>query len=358
MAGRKSLFRILRPVLIVIAAWTAVALAWTPPTAIVDRMMAPHARQAALPVFLFVFLGFVPWMAATPLILALGRRFPIAERGVFPNLIIHVAAGIAIVPLVTAIGAMFASLLVPQPGQNFHAIDLADPVVITSLYSVPTYVAVVGIGQALGYFERYRARERLLARAELSALEAQLRPHFLFNALNAIAALGYRDPALADAALTRLAELLRAAMARRPQEIPLKDEIAFVRDYADLHLMLMGDRFVIEFEIAAEAWNAAVPAMLLQPLVENAIVHGIAKRNAGGRVVVRAGVEKRDLVIAVRNDAPDGEYCAKSTGLGLANVRERLRVLYGAAATLRFLREPSSAVATVRLPLHVPARAE
>lgn len=355
MSGRMSA---VRSTLIVIVAWTAVALAWTPPTALVGQLTAPPSLQAAGPVFLFVFLGFVPWMVATPPILRLGRYFPIAEGHLLPNLAIHAAAGILIIPVVTLIGTASATLLVPPPGETLRLRDFVNPVVITSLYSVPTYVAVVGIGQALGYFERYRARERLLARAELGALQAQLRPHFLFNALNAIAALGYRDPALADAALARLADLLRALMAARPHEIPLRDEIAFVRDYAELHRMLMRDRLGIDFEIPADAWNLAVPAMLLQPLVENAIRHGIARRNEGGRVEVSAAVVERELRLAVRNDAPEDDAPPVRSGVGFSNVVERLRVLYGARAEFCFSRGRSSALATVRLPLRSLAPAE
>jgi two-component system sensor histidine kinase AlgZ len=148
------------------------------------------------------------------------------------------------------------------------------------LYAVPTDIAVAAIGQAVAYVDRYRGRERLLARAELRALEAQLNPHFLFNALNAISAIGYRDPALADRALSHLSDLLRLSLALRPQEIPLREEIGFVQGYVDLYSTIMPGQVSFDLAIEPSGWNAAVPAMLLQPIVENALVHGKASSHS------------------------------------------------------------------------------
>src|SRR5581483_7509313 len=181
---------------IVIAAWILVALAWTPPTVAVQQMMSRNSGAAPpSAVFLYVLLGFVPWMAATPLLLWLGARFPVSERALVRPILIHILIGIAVVPVATFIGTLLAALF----SQHFtvrtaDAPALLNATFITSFYSIPTYVAVVAIGQALAYFKRYRARERMLARAELRALEAQHNPHFLFNTLNAVSALGYRYP--------------------------------------------------------------------------------------------------------------------------------------------------------------------
>jgi Histidine kinase len=340
----------LRAVLIVVAAWVLIALAWTPPTIAVQQV-AMRQGESPLYIFAYVLIAFIPWMIATPGILRLARRFPLSEGHILAPLLVQALAGLVIVPLVTLAGATLAVLFLQGGRIPFgDVMSLLRAAFITSFYSIPTYVAVVAIGQALGYFERYRLRERLLARAELKALQAQINPHFLFNTLNAISALGYRDPALADRALTRLAELLRVTTKEQSQEIPLKDEIAFLRDYADLQTMLMPDRLDVAFAIDNGAWSAAVPSMILQPLVENAIVHGAARRNEGGRVEVCVVPDGETLVLRVFNDVPPRPAKSDGEGIGLANVRERLRVLYGAAQDFVFERNDAGATATIRIP--------
>jgi two-component system LytT family sensor kinase len=172
--------------------------------------------------------------------------------------------------------------------------------------------------------------------SRLHLLTAQLNPHFLFNTLNAISALGYEDPALADESLSRLSEILRKSLSGLPAQISLEEEIALARQYADLHILLIPDRLTVEFEIEARAWSAGVPSMFLQPLIENAIAHGVSRLEQGGSVVLNARIVENKLCITLINDGPvhvgaAGRREAPMTGrgLGLANVRERLRVLYG-----------------------------
>jgi two-component system sensor histidine kinase AlgZ len=222
-------------------------------------------------------------------------------------------------------------------------------VLITAFYSVPTYVAAVAVGQALAYFERYRLRERLLARAELRALKAQLNPHFLFNALNAISALGYRDPARADEAITKLAAMLRVSLKERGELIALKDEVAFVQDYLGLYALLLPGHVLLMIEVEPAAWEAAVPSMLLQPLVENALLHGLAALKEG-RLKITAKRDGACLKLELRNDAPKEVAPSDGSGIGLSNTRERLRVLFGDEARLTFARGAVDAVVAVVLP--------
>jgi two-component system, LytTR family, sensor histidine kinase AlgZ len=336
----------LRFAAIVVAAWTLVALAWTPPTILVQTAFGtPSVVMSGAQVFLNVLCSFVPWMVATPLIFLLGRRFPVSEGHIARALLVHVLAGVAIVPIVTGVGVVL-SRVVLEPHTIRSLPSLLGAVLITAFYSVPTYVAVVAVGQALGYFERYRARERLLARAELRALEAQLNPHFLFNTLNAISALGYRDARLADEALTRLAGLLRLTLSERPERIALKDEVAFAKEYAELQALLAP--FAFDIAVAPEAWNALVPAMLLQPLLENAILHG----RRGGRVALSARRDGGMLVLRLVNGVTEAVTAATSGGggIGLANTRERLRVIYGDDASLGFTRGAADAAVEIALP--------
>ncbi len=344
--------RVLRAAAVIVAAWMLVALAWTPPTIAVQQMMSRGPGESPPSIFLYVLLGFVPWMAVTPLLLRLGRRFAVSERAIFRPVLIHALIGVAVVPLTTLAGTVLGVLLISQHFviRAADAPALLNAAFITSFYSIPTYVAVVAIGQALAYFERYRARERLLARAELRALEAQLNPHFLFNTLNAISALGYRDPEKADAALTQLSDLLRGTLKERPQFVPLRSEIGFVKDYLEIHQLLMPGQMDVRFGIEASVWDAAVPAMILQPLVENAIAHGIAKLPKGGLLSLSAAREGQTLVLCVANPLPPAQGASSGAGIGLANVRERLRVLYGESWRLSLARSGHDCVARIEIP--------
>ena len=338
--------------LIIVAAWVLMAAAWTPPTAILQISAGAPTAQARFGfIFLNVLIGFVPWMALTPLILWLARRFPVMETRVLGPLSVLVAIGAVVTPLAafTGYGLNFI-LMTGFAGRTWGT--LLRAAYVTSFYSVPFYVAVVAVGQALAYFERARLRERLLARADLRALQAQIQPHFLFNTLNAIAAVGYRDAARADSAMAQLSELLRTLLGERPQEVALKDELAFVQGYLDLYTLLMPDRLRVDLEVEPAAWQAMVPSMLLQPLIENAIIHGISRRTEGGRILLEATAEDQYLVLSVSNDAGTQPEHLTGAGTGLANVRERLKVLYGTAQSLE-LRIGAEVCVTLRLPLRL-----
>lgn len=349
----------LRVFAVIVAAWALIALAWTPPTILIQALAqgspdAP-APPAAAQVFLYVLMNFVPWMAATPRLLRIGRRFALSEGHVLRPLAVHGAVGLVAVPVLALTGTLLA-LLFLRPGQlqagNLRHILSAS--VITAFYTVPTYVGVVAIAQALGYFQRFRERERLLARAQLQALQARINPHFLFNTLNAISVLGYRDPARADAAITMLAELMRASLDERPHQVALREEVAFARLYLDLYGVLMGDALQVSFDVAGPAWQTLVPSMLLQPLMENAIVHGIAQLSAGGHIAIRARIEEARLALSITNDVPAQGRSTGGKGIGLANTAERLQALYGDGHRLEMRRGMN----TVTVDISIPSRSE
>lgn len=213
-------------------------------------------------------------------------------------------------------------------------------------------------------------QSQLLARnAELSRLQAQLNPHFLFNCLNSLRALILEDPARAQAMVTQLSELLRYALrADRAATVPLAEEWAAIEAYLALEGLRLEDRLRCEHTIPAAALAAAVPPLLLQGLVENAIKHGVAPNAAGGSVRITAVVAGGVLRLEVRNSgglrtAPmPGEAGHGGFGLGLANARQRLALLYGAAASLRLEESPPGAAmattaATVTLPYRPAAEA-
>ena len=357
--GVARLPHFLRVFAVIVAAWALIALAWTPPTILIQGLMQSGANAppppAAAQVFLYVLMNFVPWMAVTPPLLRLGRRFALSEGHVLRPLAVHAAVGLVAVPVMALAGTLLPMFLLQRgqlaAGNLRHILAVSA---INAFYSVPIYVGVVAVAQALGYFQRFRERERLLARAQLQALQARINPHFLFNTLNAISALGYRDPARADAAITMLADLMRASLDERPHQIALKEEIAFARLYLDLYGVLMGDALRVSFDIAGAAWQTLVPAMLLQPLMENAIVHGIAQLSAGGRVAVRAHIEEARLALSITNDVPAQGRPTGGKGIGLANTAARLRALYGDRQRLEMRR----GMDTVTVDICIPSRSE
>jgi sensor histidine kinase YesM len=203
-------------------------------------------------------------------------------------------------------------------------------------------------------FQRYQDRELRLSQAELHALRTQLQPHFLFNALNAIAELVHVDATRADAAITQLSDLLRLALTRgQSHELPLKEELDFVRAYVEIQQMLLQERLDVRWNGGDETLDACVPAMVLQPLVENAVQHGIAPRVGGGILEISARVAGERLRLEVVDNGI-GMSRAPATGaggIGLSNTRARLRHLYGAAASLDVMpRDGGGVIAIVTMP--------
>ncbi len=355
LAGRETAMKahqdLALKALIIIAGWTLMAAAWTPPTVAMQLVEhAPVGPASFIAIFLYVLVSFVPWMALTPLLLGLSQKFAITDQAILWPLLVLSTIGIIVTPFAVTTGYGLNALISGEFSRH-DLRHLAGAAYITSFYSLPFYIAVTAIGQAMAYFERARMRERHLARAELRALQAQIQPHFLFNTLNAISAVGYRDAARADAAIAQLSELLRTALTERPQKIPLKDELAFVQDYLDLYQLLMPERLCVSIEIAPEAWQAVIPSLLLQPLVENAILHGIARRREGGLVRIVAQARDGELLLVISNDVPEDRDSGRGTGLGLANVRERIKALYGSDQRLHFDAGPPA-----RTSLHLPLK--
>jgi sensor histidine kinase YesM len=238
------------------------------------------------------------------------------------------------------------------------------------------FVAVLAAGFARDYFLRYREHqdeaarlEAQLAEAGLAALRMQLNPHFLFNTLHAVSALVERDPAGVRLMVARLSALLRHVLDGSPaQEVPLRDELAFRRLYLDIQRVRYGGRLEVVEDVEPAALDALVPNLLLQPLVENAVEHGVGRVEEGaGGVEVRARVEPSPegpdrLVVTVRDNGPGpGPEAAEAngargSGVGLANTAARLEALYGPAAGLRLGAAPDGgASAVVALPYHTAA---
>jgi LytS/YehU family sensor histidine kinase len=226
-----------------------------------------------------------------------------------------------------------------------------------------TYGVLVGAFWALDYHRRFRERELLasqlearLAQAHLQALRTQLHPHFLFNTLNAISALIPAEAKPARRMVARLGDLLRIALEHEEtQEVTLREELAFLQPYLEIEQARLEDRLTVVMEIAPGTMEARVPHLILQPLVENAIRHGIAPRIRPGRVEIAAarGADDRFLHLEVRDDGPglDGhEHGRARKGVGLANIRSRLEHLYGGEHRFELENHPDGGV-VVRIAL-------
>jgi two-component system LytT family sensor kinase len=218
------------------------------------------------------------------------------------------------------------------------------------------YVAIVVAAHAYEYLKRLQRQERekyeyqqALAASELQALKMQLQPHFLFNTLQGISSLIDGDPQSAKTMIIKLSSLLRTVLDRDSSDlIPFQDELRFAREYLDLEKMRFGSRLKIEWLVAPETHRLLVPQMLLQPLLENAIRHGVASTREGGWIEIAAKVESGILTIQLHNSV-GGQAC-NGTGVGLRNVEARLKYLYEGEATLS-LTVGEDRSATVRLVL-------
>jgi two-component system, LytTR family, sensor kinase len=218
------------------------------------------------------------------------------------------------------------------------------------------------VAQALLYAEVARTRDRRaaeleagLVRARLHALKSQLQPHFLFNTLNSIAELVHHDAERGDRMIAHLSELLRRSLeSAETQEVRLQDELATLDPYVQIELMRFGDRLQIDRRIEPEALGARVPHFVLQPLVENAIRHGIEPRSRPGSILVTGRRCGEDLTIEVRDDGvglAQEASAGSRRGVGLAVTRERLRTLYGARGSCELGPAPGGGtVATIKIP--------
>ncbi len=221
-------------------------------------------------------------------------------------------------------------------------------------FRLPIYLAIVSVAHAMLFYRRSQERDRLeasLARARLEALKMQLQPHFLFNSLNAIGALVHKDPDAADEMLAALSDLLRLTLETSgEQELPLRRELEFVERYLAIEHVRFGDRLRFEVDVAPETFAALVPTFLLQPLVENAVRHGLEPRSGAGVLMIRARRVGGTLRLSVTDNGiglPNGK--PEREGIGLSNTRARLRELYGGAASLE-LRNADGLLVEVTVP--------
>ena len=325
------------------------ALAWTPLAVLYALVLGSQPRINVASAIMgtiwtigsAALLGAVAWWIST--------RIQYARRTRVRFLLLHTALSFVYGGLLTAeIALSIKYRATPESYERF----MQEAVGWQLLYGIALYGLVVGISYALQAARRLRDEERRTMRsealridAELRALRAQLNPHFLFNTLHSITALVRIDPADGERALEQFATLLRYVLdvnRSRGEEVPLEEELGFVRTYLALERLRLGDRLRVTEEIDPEALECLVLGFSLQPLVENAIRHGIAPRAGEGTLRIAADIVGEQLVLEVADDGvgADGARVSEASGVGLNAVRQRLEARWGAQARMEVVTAP------------------
>ncbi|HXM46443.1 MAG TPA: histidine kinase [Pyrinomonadaceae bacterium] len=310
-----------------------------------------------------VTFSFIDWLflgALAPIIYVLARRYPVSRKRFGRAFLMHVMGALALCMVWALFGVLLGRLLHRFPGQGNLLVGYASWMLITIPWSMFIYLLFLGCVYAFMYYREAREREaqraRLaaqLAEARLGALRMQLHPHFLFNSLNAITVL-VRDQNTRDA--SRMLELLSGVLrqvlqSKKRPEVTLNEELAFIEKYLAIEQVRFSDRLRVLWSIEPTTRAALVPEFILQPLVENAVRHGVAQRTEAGVIEVTAKESNGVVVLSVRDNGP-GYRPDMDAGVGLTNTRERLATLYGDAGQLEIVAaEGGGTIATVRFPV-------
>jgi two-component system, LytTR family, sensor kinase len=334
---------------------------WTVPAAISVAQEYLYSRVAGHPMPLWrAAVGEAPhwyvWVLVTPAIVWLVERWPLTWPPSAGALWRHVSLLVLATMAHAAVYVTLERALTPVPRtwlQSFEQAALG-----WSSVTILAYATVVGV--TMWVLASRRARERELqasalaaelAHAQLGALRAQLHPHLLFKTLNTIAILvREQDTDTAVGLLAQLSDILRQVLRQdAAHEVPLAHEIGFLRQYLGIEQVRFQDRLTVTWAVDAAALGVAVPSLILQPLVENALKHGIAPRQESGRVTIGAVVDDGKVRLWVADDGA-GPVTMSDSGVGLANTRARLAQHYGTGATLTLAREGAETVATIEVP--------
>jgi two-component system LytT family sensor kinase len=333
------------------AGWTVVATV----VALILRAQdgLPLARAILSTSVWYYSLGALVWAAC-----ALDVRWNLWKRTPAQTLFAHAALALAAISVWAAAIVTFSRLSI---GPEYWDVVFGDWWGFQFLTTAVLYAGGVAVGLAVRSSDRERERQQreaqleVLAReAELTAIKAQLQPHFLFNSLNSILALIDHDPAEARHMLTRLASLLHSVFDRLDEPlVPLERELETIRDYLDIERIRFGDRLTFSIDADSAARRVPVPPFLLQPIVENAVKHGIEPHPKPGAVRVTGRLDGPRLYLSVADTGPaaNGGDPSVRSGRGLALTRRRLRAVYGGdAATIRTERSADGFTVTLALP--------
>ncbi len=326
---------------IVLACWSVVAFFYTTQALIQNAYLAVPLVWWRVGVWELYFC--LIWFAFTPLVLMLSERFPLIYGQILKNLTVYLISSIvfSLVHLILfTAGVWFLPAYRAAPmGGDFQFFRSFELYVVAYLhFCLISFWGTILVSYLFKYYRDFQERalrasqlEASLAQSQLQTLKSQLQPHFLFNTLNSISVLMQEDPVAANKMLVGLSELLRFALkSEAAQLVPLREELDLLRRYLEIEQKRFEDRLVVAFEVEPEILDVYVPNLILQPLVENAIRHGIAPLAGAGLITVRARQDGHYIELSVTDNGvglSDGS--TTSDGIGLRNTQERLKRLYG-----------------------------
>ncbi|HET7220986.1 MAG TPA: histidine kinase [Vicinamibacterales bacterium] len=304
------------------------------------------------------------WALFTPAIIWLSQHYRFERQGLWRAILVHLPSVVvfSLTHIMTMTGVQW--WFARQQGRPFSWWSEAQRSALLNFdWEMMTYWTIVGLSHAVLYYRESRDRalrtsqlETLLVEAQLKALQQQLHPHFLFNTLHAISALMHRDVEAADRTLMRLSDLLRLTLENiGQQEIPLQAELDFLTKYLQIEQTRFADRLIVRFDIHPDTLDRLVPNLILQPLVENAIKHGIAKKAGPGHIDISARRDGDKLRMEVRDDGvglSEDALTALQKGIGVSTTRARLQHLFGADYRFEFHRHSAGLAVVVAIPWH------
>jgi two-component sensor histidine kinase len=360
-----------RELVLIVAFWTFMAALTSANRLLDPRQLGFQLTSSSAPIVL-AFISSYLWALLTPLVFWLSARFLAHPRQRVLGAVVLVALGFGIAIALGITGDAIRSAVLPFPVRRGPRTGSPPGFFWLRPWFFNDFIIYLGVlaaGLARAYSIRYRTQREeslrvaaqlraQLAEARLDALRMQLDPHFLFNTLHAISSLVERDPRGVRRMISRLSELLRHTIeGPTDQEIPLRQELDLLRRYLEIMEVRFQGRLEITTDVQERALDALVPNLILQPIVENAIKHGVSKIEGTGRIALRARIENGQLVLDVENNAPLIES-SSAGGVGVRNTRARLSHLYGDEQSfeLRATADaPASTVAELRLPFHTRA---
>jgi two-component system, LytTR family, sensor kinase len=346
------------------AIWSGIGLFDASQTVIVMHAQGMHHRWVYL--FLTMLLSWLPWALATPLVFRLVHEYHFNQWKRASTWFVHIATCLCIGVVSAAWTAFMEEMLnpwaLPAGSGPFTSLAIAKCVNWLLLYFI-LYAIILLAGYMLDSSERLALQQaetarvnEQLSKAQLNALRKQIEPHFLFNTLNAIAGLvrENKNDSAVDMIVALSDFLRRVVDDSERQEVPLGEELEFTRRYLDIQKARFAERLQFSMEVPRELFSAQVPSLILQPMVENAVKHGIAKLVQGGSIRIAASRSNGTLTISVYNDGPAMPAIRKDdrVGIGISNVRTRMKSLYGSAFEFDMRnQDPGGVEVTLSLPL-------
>jgi two-component system, LytTR family, sensor kinase len=351
---------------IIFAVWTVLAFFFTGQL-YYTRLLSERPitwGAAASQQFIYPYL----WAAGTIFVLWLADRCPLEGKRWPRNLVLHLLFATGFVFVISGtFQIIYHFLFVHAPGKHYEPWTTLQWIIYNSSENYGIYGLLLLLNQVSRYYRRFREGElrssRLqtqLTRAQLEALKMQLHPHFLFNTLHSISALVHRNPDAADRMIARLGDFLRLTLENSgAQEVSLQKELEFLTCYLEIERVRFQDRLTTSLDVEPSALDTPVPNLILQPIVENALRHGVAQTRGPGRVEISAKRENGSLRIRVWDNGPGLKAITRpddglKVGLGLSNTRARLEQLYGASHRFELENAPGGGLLVT---LEIPAAA-